>query len=595
MEELSHRFDQQFSIRNGPAVRALGRILLRLDPRANPVRIRLPEVFLWENQPDTAIEHLSRLGQQYWKDQELTWARHCFQKILEWSPQQPEVQNALEEIEQQLAHKVQLEQQEQFRKKIESLLESPEPTQALVEIEAYLTQTPEEGPTAKWGAELYEKAALGENPFPPKVEPADRQTWLSHAQRIRLQFANSARSAGEYELACEQIEQILKLDPDHQEAGFQLLNTLAAAGQSERLLEQGMRLAHRYRSKGQIQAAVDTYRWLEKNGSPNPMLLGELASTLVKLNLSEEAAQVYRRQAALFLEQELYAQALSAWNEILVLFPDDLHTLQSLVQVYVLRGDMRGALIYCRKVLDQHLARNDYAEAENVLDQMIDFDPEQPSLRREKIELLYREGKQALIVNEFQALARLYLDQELINKAIEVWHEILDIEPDHREVHLQLIEGYLQKGQSALAARQYLRMAETWQVRDALYAGECLKKALQLEPEEPEFVRTYADHLAQQGMKQECLQQLDKLALILQGRGALPEAIEIYQKILRMEPENPEIVERLAGLYEESDQPGKAAPLWETLAEFYEVHSESSRAVETYLRAADHYYKVGIE
>jgi tetratricopeptide (TPR) repeat protein len=77
--------------------------------------------------------------------------------------------------------------------------------------------------------------------------------------------------------------------------------------------------------------------------------VGELAATLVKLNLKDEAASAYRRQAELFLEQELYSQALSACNEILILFPEDLETLQQMVGIYVLRGDIRGALTQCRE------------------------------------------------------------------------------------------------------------------------------------------------------------------------------------------------------------------------------------------------------
>jgi len=325
-----------------------------------------------------------------------------------------------------------------------------------------------------------------------------------------MHLAEAARQEGDHEKALEQLDRILALQPEHEQAGQALLKVLESLGRTQRLVEHGQKLAEHYRQQGQYAAAVEIYRQLEPHASDSPALWGEWGATLVKLNLKDEAAKAYHRQADLFLEQELYSQALSACNEILILFPEDLETLQQMVGIYVLRGDVRGALTQCRRILDYHLARHDEGSAETVLQRMIELDPAQPSLRREKVELLRRQGKSEPMVLELQTLAEFYRQNELMNKAIEVWREILRIEPDHRQAHRQLIDSYLQRGQIPEAAAQYLELAEAWRSRDRTFAGQCFQQALELEPDNPWLIRAYAEHLNQIGQKKECLAQLDR-------------------------------------------------------------------------------------
>ena len=594
-QSLNERFEQAFQQEQVQGVRCLGRVLLRLDPRAEEVRMRLAEAFLWEGDAKSAVEHLLRLADQYEKGREWARVNQSLTRAAEIASDDAAIQARLEKVRQLLAEQAESEQRASLRRSIDQSLSGAHPEQALGDMTTLLNQSPEDVSVVQWAARLFQQAGQGHEPFVAPAEPSKRKGWLARSVELYLQLVGMYRSKGQLEEARLQVEQVLQIDPDHAEAAVFLLETLDESGQEERLLERGRLLAEQQRSRGQLSSAADTLRWLLKRLPDETALMGELAATLQRMNLPAEAREVYRRQAEEFFQRELYAQSLSAYNEILSLFPDDRETFHQIAQAYVARGDVRGALTYYQKALDQDLARNDYPAAEALLEQMIELDPGQPGLRREKIDLLRREGKQRQALEELQRLAAAYLDQERLNRAMEVWQEILDLQPDHRAVRMQLIEGYQQKGQPAEAARQYLEMAEVWQARDEAFAGQCLNQAIQLQPDQPEFLRPYVDYLAQQGQKKECLEQLLTLAQVFETRGAVVEALQTYQQMHRLDSEDPLTLESLVRLHEALEQFEQSAPYLEQLAQLYEEQGQKEKAVDSYLRAANYYYEVGVK
>ena len=60
------------------------------------------------------------------------------------------------------------------------------------------------------------------------------------------------------------------------------------------------------------------------------------------------------------------------------------------------------------------------------------------------------------------------------------------------------------------------------------------------------------------------------------------------ERILRMDPDYPGQLDRLADLYAELNQPAKAAPLLERWARLLEQSGKTDRAVDVYLRAAQY-------
>lgn len=592
---LLERFEKHFTEKQAEATQSLGRALLRLDPAtADSVRMRLPEVWVWQGNPSTAAEELRRLGQKYAENREWAAAERSLKRALEIAPGDEELHRMLLEVEQQIARFAQSKHEESIRRKVEELLQSPQPHEALEHLEGLLAGNREDPLLMEWAAELFEQAGRGLEPFTEEQESAVRQSWRERGMDLRMNLARLMRELGHLERARDQAERILELNPEHRDASLLLLEILETTGSPERLLETGRQIAKRFRARNQWETTVEILQWLLKRFAQDTGVLGDLASAYTKMDLKVEAAKTCQRQAEAFLEQELYAQALSAYNQVLTFLPDDLETLDALARVYTVRGDLRGAQTYYRKILDQHLSRNRWAESESVLSKMVDLEPTQPALRRERIELHKRQGKQREIRQELEILANLYLDQELINKAIEVWQEILTLEPDNRPIRIQLIEGYLHKGQPVEAARQYLKMADVWRGRDDGFAGESLQQAVRLAPEEPEVLEIFIDFLAQRGRKRECLVHMQQLATLYEHRGALSDAVRVLQQMQTMEPGNRFVLEQLVGLLETMNRPDQAAPFWEALAEIHEQSLESDQAVDYYLRAASYYLEAGM-
>lgn len=619
-QALLERFEQSFTARRVGAVLALGHSLLGLDARAEQVRIRLPETSVWQGRPEDAVDQWCRLAEQYSRKQEWSWAQQCLQRAVELAPGREDLQELLAGAQKALAHQAESRRWEAIQRKVEEHLSGAEPQRALEELESLIAcSATTEGdtreqfiPLLEWGAELFEQAGQGKEPFVAPAKPEQRSAWLKRGLQLRLQLAETLRAEGKSEEAIRQAECVLSagtwpsgvsksqaLCTEEQAAMTLLFDLLEESGRVENLVERGRALAQQCGARGQWESAVGVYRRLLERVPEETTLLGELAAALGKRNLPREAAEAYRRQAEVFLARELFAQALSAYKRVLTLCPDEPATLEALARVYVVRGDIRGAQTYYRKLLELHLQHHQEVAAEQVLDRMIELEPEQPQLRREKADLLLRGGRLAQARRELERLAERYLEQELLNKAIEVWSEMVNLAPDDRSSRMQLIEAYEQKGQPEEAAQQYLELAERWQDRDGPqghpgFAGECLENALRLAPRSVEVLRRCAECQAQRGREKECVETLGRLAGLLETQGDLQEAARVYEQMLSIEPEATAALERLAQLYETLEQTERAAPMLERLAEQYERAGKSEEAVETYLRVAGYYCEVAL-
>lgn len=83
----------------------------------------------------------------------------------------------------------------------------------------------------------------------------------------------------------------------------------------------------------------------------------------------------------------------------------------------------------------------------------------------------------------YMLIADLYLAQKLPRKAIEVWQKAAALEPDRSDVHQRLVEVYEKDGKHALAAKEYLTLAQIQRRRgDKAKAIAMAQRALAVDP-----------------------------------------------------------------------------------------------------------------
>jgi pilus assembly protein FimV len=205
------------------------------------------------------------------------------------------------------------------------------------------------------------------------------------------------------------------------------------------------------------------------------------------------------------------------------------------------------------KFVQQGKLQNAIAEYEKILK----ADPKDLTVSNTVGDLHARIGENDKAIECFKSVGDAYATQGFTVKAIAMYKKLTKIKPTLESV-LRLAELYTQQGLFNDARAQYLQVAEEF-----LRAGELeqavriFQKTLEMDPENVNMRMRLAEVYIRLGKKTEAWQIFASAAESLRARGALPQAEEILQKMLTMDPGNSyALLLRGRNAFDTGDMPG---------------------------------------
>lgn len=167
-----------------------------------------------------------------------------------------------------------------------------------------------------------------------------------------------------------------------------------------------------------------------------------------------------------------------------------------------------------------------------------------------------------------------YVQKGQIDKAIEEYEKVLKIDPRDYKLRQKLGDLYLRKGKNTEAVNQYMQVAEYY-VRDgfSLKAIALYSQILRTDPAKLFIYEKLAELYKKQGLIGDAISKLRNLADIYEKQKNLSEAMQTWEKIINMDPDN--IIYR-----------GK-------LVEFYLKQGLATRAEEKLRQAVDYFKSKG--
>jgi tetratricopeptide (TPR) repeat protein len=165
-------------------------------------------------------------------------------------------------------------------------------------------------------------------------------------------------------------------------------------------------------------------------------------------------------------------------------------------------------------------------------------------------DLYARLGNREEAISYYLKLAELYRADGLSVKAIAVYKKIIKLDPTHVASYLACGDLYAEQGLVAEARLQYLSAAD-------LYAKEgsskqalgVYRKLADLDPSNLNIRVRLAEMLLKEGLRQEAVDELAKVASGWAQVGQVAEAEKFYQRILQVEPGSSEARLGLGRLY----------------------------------------------
>ena len=344
-----------------------------------------------------------------------------------------------------------------------------------------------------------------------------------------------------FEAAIETYQEILRYEPDDEEALVNLGDLSIKTNRTTEALRYQAQLADYYIKRGDIAKAIATCRRVLKQAPQDAATLMKLAGLLDKSQKSTEALEAYREALVHYRRAGMSTQMLHCLTRIVKL---DANNLEEHLELAELAGRSCQTKVAMPALLRAaHLARRagDETRWEEIVDRAHALDPADEVASTAATELALKRG-------EFAEAAKLV-------------EPLLAKKPDDLEVLEFACKALL--GIGDLAQAQPL----CWKLYNA-------------NPDRVDLVLKLMEGLVQTGAVQQVLGMANELKDRLTQQGKRDEFLKIIEKVYETDESNLDVLEVLSSLYNEMN---KEDGLRRSLSRLFNLYLAS----EKYQKAAD--------
>ena len=230
-----------------------------------------------------------------------------------------------------------------------------------------------------------------------------------------------------------------------------------------------------------------------------------------------------------YLNQGKVAQAIGEYQQILRQDPKDQATLMTVGDLFARQSDMPQAIEYFERLAEVYLNDGFNSKAIAIYKKIAKLAPAELAPLERLADLYVQQGVLSEARPLFLQIAEVHLKANRAPKAVEVLNRLLEVEPDNPRVQLRLAELYNVMGQKKEAAQTYLNYAQRLYDRgEGEEAQKLIERALGVEPASAAALLLKAKILAM-GQKD------DQAIAILEGHPEADAGGEVTDLLLDLE------------------------------------------------------------
>src|SRR3972149_2637570 len=208
-----------------------------------------------------------------------------------------------------------------------------------------------------------------------------------------------------------------------------------------------------------------------------------------------------------------------------------------------------------------------YDKAIEELQKLLRLNPKDTRALQKIAELQYKKGDNQEAIKTYFRLAELYEKDGFIDFAISVYKTILNLDSGLFNVHLKLGELFLQKNLRSEALGFLQAAFKLCQDKKMVKEGiEVLKQMVIANPEDVSSIESLADHYYYDERKSDAAKNLlHRAADILKRSSHIDKAQKLYERILNMDSKDELALRRLTEFNVEDGAVNQAVDIYETM------------------------------
>ncbi|HPB29895.1 MAG TPA: tetratricopeptide repeat protein [Candidatus Sumerlaeota bacterium] len=465
---------------------------------------------------------------------------------------------------------------------------------------------------------------------------------VAPAREEIIDLADHLQDGEKYESCLEICDEALKLDSGHIPFHERKLAALISLDRKDEAIEVYKTLFTLHKNAGDLESAEEALRDAlsldEKNIFLHKQIIeiclsrkdkSNALSSLLSLNqiyfeqndidggiesarkileLSPESVATRERIASLYREQQSYALAIeeyfnashqyttlnqysAAINDLRKILEMDGENRVALLEIseLILKSDsFDSSLPYLMKGLECLKSTGSQDEVIAEYRRILGLKDEQLDLHEEFAEYLKTIGRNEDAASEIHTLAGIHRSKKDFPKAAGLLEDLISLRPGDEAIKSELADMYVALDIPQEALNYYAQAAAGYlESGNEKKTIEIYRKIIAIEPAEESIREELARLLSAHGEIAEAVGHLCFLADLRSGQGREQENLAVYLDLLQLEPDRHDMREKLAQLYETAGEPENAAQELLILADYSIRESDLDTAIVRCRKAAD--------
>jgi tetratricopeptide (TPR) repeat protein len=394
------------------------------------------------------------------------------------------------------------------------------------------------------------------------------------------ELASSAQAQGDVRTARWALSRACEVRPENLDYRHQLVQLLETAGELAEARSARIGILRVYLERGESDKARSTAERVVESAPNDEELRSEIARIFEEAGISDVAALHYTQVARHAFEQERYPKAIEVANHVLVIKPYHIPARECLVEACLATGESADAAAHSRELYNLYLENDDTELAQRCLKVVIQHRPSDPEPRRLMVNLNRRMGRLDMAAEQLRRLAEICANEGDVPSAVKALGELLEIRPDDTRARARYIDLYSQVGDESELYDDYLQLAIAYRKESSVVeALQVYEKLLAMDPGRTEAREQLVEFLFDQGQINRGVEEARVLVDLYLKQNLKVEAARILEKSLAKSPNDTQMRHQLATLQIRTNRRGLALETLRGLLKQYEQSGDKMRQV----------------
>ncbi|CAM2066948.1 Tetratricopeptide repeat protein [Sulfidibacter corallicola] len=331
--------------------------------------------------------------------------------------------------------------------------------------------------------------------------------------------------------------------------------------------------ADKHIAKQNYNKALNELLKVAKVSPGDTNLLNKIGDLYSKTNNSSNAISYFFKVADSYKKSGFNLKAIAVYKKILRIDPGHLDARDHLVELYLQQGHQSEAKGELRRMAEHYYSENLFSRALTCYEKMLEIDPNNLDSRLKISEILVREGRRDEASQHFCSMGKELLQKNLIHEAQKMVSQGLKMAPDSPELQILMARVHLAEGKAEEALHQLTEtcrkndrnleaikiLGQTYMDRDQLReARACYLRALHIEETETHLLEEVARKFIEAGELDEAHGCLVPISEVFLKKGDVDESVRLFRNILYADENHLLSLETLVQIYEQNDQMANA-------------------------------------